>query len=159
MTSTSSTRGGIDEAIPLYVDRACRDWSTIYASTKAASLALFVLLVTMGGLLSCSGNDITDPGKITFPDSNVSFRAHVQPYFNLSCNTYGCHDQARSSNLNIELTSWIGVMANNVTHAGDTTSQLILVMDGRAAHSGQFLATENQRRGIKRWVLEGARNN
>ena len=108
---------------------------------------------------ACSSGDITSPNQIVFPASNVSFSQQVEPYFTLACNVTGCHDAPRSTNLNVDLTSWIAVR-DEVPKAGDTlTSPLVAVMFARENHQGVFLANDNQRNGIKVWVLEGARNN
>ncbi len=51
-------------------------------------------------------------------------------------------------------------MRNEVPKPGDTlTSPLVAVMFARENHVGNFLANDNQRNGIKVWVLEGAKNN
>ena len=121
------------------------------------ALTLLPLLGVLAA--SCSTTDITDPDQIVFPATDVSFRTHVQPYLALSCNITGCHDEARSSNGGVDLTSWVGVRASNVTVAGDTNSTMVLVMYGKIVHSGQFRSTENQRAGIKQWIREGAKNN
>ena len=107
----------------------------------------------------CSSSDITNPNQIVFPASNVSFHATVAPFLQLSCNQVGCHDAPRSANQGIDLTSWIGVRSNNVVLPKDTTSPLVGVMYGRYQHSGPFIANDNQRNGIKVWVLEGAQDN
>lgn len=107
----------------------------------------------------CFPGDVTNPNQIVFPASNVSYSQQLVPFLTLSCNMTGCHDAARSGNLNVDLTSWIGVR-NEVPKPGDTlTSPLVAVMFARENHVGNFLANDNQRNGIKVWVLEGAKNN
>ncbi len=117
------------------------------------------IIVLCASLTGCSSSDITNPDQIVFPASKVSYRLHVAPYLQLSCNITGCHDAARSANLGIDLTSRIGVLSNNVTTPKDTNSPLVGVLYARYAHSGQFRSNENQRNGIKVWVLEGAQDN
>jgi hypothetical protein len=66
---------------------------------------------------------------------------------------------ARSDNFGVDLSSWIGVRGTNAAVPGDTNCHLVLVMYGREIHQAGFKANDNQRRGIKQWVLEGAQNN
>jgi hypothetical protein len=110
---------------------------------------------------SCSADEITGPGDVIFPDSNVSYRAHVAPFLAVGCTMSGCHDAATPQNRYTDLRSWIGVRAINVINQpGDTNAALVQVLYGRTLHpplSNEI--GENQRRGIKRWVLEGARDN
>jgi hypothetical protein len=120
---------------------------------------IFALLLSPVIIASCSSTDITDPDQISFPDSNISYAAQVRPYLTLSCNVTGCHDVQRPENFGVDLTSWVGVRGNNVAQPGDTNCHLVLVMYGREIHQGSFKANDNQRRGIKQWVLEGAQNN
>lgn len=123
-------------------------------SFRTISGIVFVLFA------GCSGNDITDPNDIVFPQTNVSFSAQVQPLLNISCNSYGCHDAARTENLYVQLTSWAGVRnVRVVNQPGDTNSGLIRVVYGRQLHSGVIRINDNHRQGLKQWVLEGAQNN
>jgi|SRR5579883_370239 len=123
-------------------------------------LALGYLAIALSVLFAgCSSGDITDPGQIVFPAKNVSFNQQVEPYFRLSCNITGCHDGGAYTAGGVDLSSWAGVRAINVTEPGDTTSELVLVMYGLVQHSGHFVANDNQRYGIKQWVREGAQNN
>ena len=101
-------------------------------------------------LAGCTG--ATDPNQIVFPATNVSYAQDIEPYFALAC--VQCHDIGDP----VDLSSWVGIRAINVTTPKDTTSELVLVMYGNGAH-GPISANDNQRQGIKQWVLEGAKNN
>jgi hypothetical protein len=108
----------------------------------------------------CGSNDITNPNQIVFPTTNVSFAKQVEPYLNLACSEYGCHNEATSSNDELDLTSWVALkQVNGVANSGDTNCYLVLVMYGRIAHAGSFPANDNQRQGIRQWIIEGAQNN
>lgn len=111
----------------------------------------------------CSSSDITSPGDVVFPARGVSFRSHVEPLFTISCNVQGCHDAARPDNYQVDLTSWVGTRATNVVNQpGDTNCGLIRVVLERQLHRGYFGVpglTENNRQGLKQWVIEGAQNN
>lgn len=112
------------------------------------------------GFGGCSSSDITNPEQIVFPAKNVSYAAQVSPFLALSCNSEQCHGSVNSSNQGITLASWTQVRDNRVTLPGDSTSPLILVMYGlEPNHRGAFIANDNQRQGMKTWVLEGAQNN
>jgi hypothetical protein len=111
-------------------------------------------------LAGCTG--ATSPDQIVFPASNVSYAKDIEPYFALAC--VQCHDEGSS---NVDLTSCIAiqddlgvvVMEPTTPPVGDTTaSSLVLVMYGKVPHT-LLNANDNQRQGIKRWVIEGAQNN
>lgn len=120
----------------------------------AAWMALF--------LPSCD-DDGTQPGdEIVFPEKNVSYSAHVQPFFNLRCANYGCHeDQGRAGNLS--LTSYIAMTERpGIVIAGDPESSLLLQkIDGRLPHpiNVPIIINSNQLTGIRAWISEGALNN
>jgi len=122
------------------------------------ALAL-LLLVPNGG---CSDSGTTPGDEIVFPDSNVSYTAHVQPYMTLRCATYGCHDNAtRSGNLN--LTTYMDMTARpGVVIPKDSKSSLLMQrIDGRLPHPPNvpIIINQNQLNGIKRWIDEGAKYN
>lgn len=115
------------------------------------------LVVFLG---SCGGGDITGPEDIMFPDSNVSYGRHVAPFLAVGCNMSGCHDASRPDNRFTDLTSWISVRSINVINQpGDTNCNLVRVLYGRTLHPILNSIGENQRSGVKKWVLEGAQNN
>lgn len=120
---------------------------------------LILLVTATYTFFACSGSDITSPEDVVFPERNVSYAQHVAPYLALGCNISGCHDASRPENNFIDLTSWIAVRSTRVVNQpGDTNCALVQVLYGRVLHV-PIRATENQRRGIKQWVLEGAENN
>ena len=120
-----------------------------------AGVALALIIFLAG----CDDDAISSPTQVIFPDSNVSFAAHVAPFLQLGCNMTGCHDAPRTENRNIVLTSWAGVMDLRVVNQpGDTNAGLVQVLYGKVFHP-LINAEENQRRGIKQWVKEGAKNN
>ena len=120
----------------------------------------YILSLTVFGLVGCSNQDITSANSIVFPATNVSFKAHVEPLFAVSCNVTGCHDMSRISNNNVDLSSWIGTRSTNVVNQpGDTNCGLIQVIYSRAIHAGVTNLNENHRQGLKQWVIEGAKDN
>ena len=127
---------------------------TLHRTAALGLLAALIAVVPMG----CSSGDLTSPLQVVFPTSNVSYSQHVAPYLQLSCNTAGCHDAPNAQNMGVTLTSWVGVR-DKVVPKDTLASALVSVMFAREYHAGTFLATANQRNGIKMWVLEGALNN
>lgn len=119
--------------------------------------AALVLILFLG---SCDDNAISSPDQVIFPDSNVSYGRHVAPFLAVGCNMSGCHDAKRTENRLIALTSWADVRDIKVVNQpGDTNSALVQVLYGKVFHPLLNNVGENQRRGIKQWVLEGAQNN
>jgi len=105
------------------------------------------------------------PSNVVFPSSGVSYGRHVQPLFNQACNFGGCHD-GTSQQTALNLTSYSGTVFSlpGVVIPGDTVhSTLVLSVEGkvgtiRMPPSGNGL-TDNQIKGIRTWIAEGAKDN
>jgi hypothetical protein len=118
-----------------------------------------VVLALILFLGSCDDNALTSPEDVIFPDSNVSYRAHVAPFLALGCNMSGCHDMPRTENRGIVLRSFGEVRDIRVVNQpGDTNAALVQVLYGKVFHP-LIQAGDNQRRGIRQWVIEGAQDN
>lgn len=107
---------------------------------------------------SCTG--VTQPQDVNFPDSNVSYVRHVQPFLGLSCATGGCHDNSDPA-AGISLTNYSDLLfypPNLVVSGKPDESLLIHSIEQRIPHPYDIMSrvTDNQRRGVRRWILEGA---
>ena len=128
-------------------------------------LPFFVLFLPALFFLANSGckDSIDGPnGDLVFPDSNVSFTAHVQPFLTLRCASYGCHDDGSRAG-DLSLTSYINMTARpGIVVPRDSKSSLLMQrIDGRLPHPPNvpILIDQNQLNGIKRWIDEGAKYN
>ncbi|MCS7303140.1 MAG: hypothetical protein NZ606_06880 [Candidatus Kapabacteria bacterium] len=99
------------------------------------------------------------PQDIVFPDSNVSYSRHVEPFLRLTCTFSGCH----SASDRIPLDSYVALFQTPglVIVGQPERSRLNQVLDGQLAHPPVFQhrITDNHRRGMAQWVREGALNN
>ncbi|MCX7937209.1 MAG: hypothetical protein N2971_05825 [Chlorobi bacterium] len=99
------------------------------------------------------------PQDIVFPDSNVSYSRHVEPFLRLTCTFSGCH----SASDRIPLDSYVALFQTPglVIVGHPERSRLNQVLDGQLAHPPVFQhrITDNHRRGMAQWVREGALNN
>ncbi len=101
--------------------------------------------------------------NIVFPERNVSYNSHVQPLFDASCATSGCHDQFTQAG-SVELTSYNRLFDRPglVIPNDSLRSVLSQVMSDRLPHTAtpiSFIANLNQRKGVSTWIQEGALNN
>jgi 2',3'-cyclic-nucleotide 2'-phosphodiesterase (5'-nucleotidase family) len=125
--------------------------------------AVIVMPLLAGLWLGACDDDGVRPGdEIVFPDKDVSYAAHVQPFFTLRCGNYGCHeDQTRAGNLS--LTSYVAMTERpGIVIAGSSESSLLMQkLDGRLPHPIEVpvIINQNQLTGIKTWINEGAKNN
>ncbi len=119
----------------------------------------FPILTLLGG---CGDDSVTQPDSIVFPSKNVSYSQHVQPFFNLGCATYGCHDDVNRAG-QLSLTSYQRLFDRPgiVIRGNSASSVLMQKIDGRLPHSFTvpILINENQINGIKTWIDEGAQFN
>ncbi len=131
--------------------------------------AAFLLPSLLFFCLSWNCKDsVTDNGaNIVFPDANVSYGKQVEPLFLSACAIPGCHTSADKDNaggLSLE-TYQEATSVPLVIIPGDTVnSRLVWSLDGRNGTVkmppvGRSGLTANQIRGLKVWVLEGAKNN
>ncbi|MBL7998452.1 MAG: hypothetical protein JNL32_07435 [Candidatus Kapabacteria bacterium] len=117
-------------------------------------LPCFLLLHSCG-----DGTIATKPSDIVFPDSNVSYQSHVQPFLNLTCAFSGCH----ADGTRIPLTSYIGLYQTPglLIVGKPESSTLTQVLNGILPHNNSFqrVVTDNHKAGMTRWVRDGAKNN
>lgn len=130
--------------------------------TRSTIGFIFIAILIGTGLWYSCSTSITSPSEIIFPDSNVSYRNHVQPLFNLTCATAGCHDNSSRAGA-LALTSYNELMSATgvVIPKNPESSKLIQVFDGRKYHpqAGINQVNGNQIQGLKKWIMEGANNN
>lgn len=127
--------------------------------TGGIAFAAAALLLS---LAACEDSGTRPGDEIVFPESGVSYSAHVQPFFNLRCANYGCHDsQTRAGNLS--LTSYVEMTERpGIVIPRDPDSSLLLQkIDGRLPHpiNVPIIINDNQLKGIRTWILEGAEYN
>jgi len=104
----------------------------------------------------------TSPQEIIFPDKNISYAKHIQPLFDLSCTTSGCHGESAAGG--VKLVSYVNLFqtAGLVLPQDSLNSTLAMIVSQRLPHSVvliQDLTTANQRKGVSQWIYEGASNN
>jgi hypothetical protein len=133
---------------------------------SVTTLAACLLIVMIVAAWSCK-DSITGEGPfndIVFPDSNISYNGLIQPLFNRACTfSGGCHaGEDPAAGLSLEsyqrLTDRVGI----VVPGSPDESILQLRIDGRLTPRmplNRPALTENQVRGIARWILEGGINN
>ncbi|MCX7735072.1 MAG: hypothetical protein N2319_00020 [Candidatus Kapabacteria bacterium] len=109
---------------------------------------------------SCNDPIVTSGKNIIFPDSNVSYQYHVQPLLRYTCNYPGCHDIT-----NPIMATYFDLIiagAGSIVRPGDPDrSRLIYILEGKEPHYPYVYweITENQRKGLRKWIAEGAQNN
>jgi len=135
------------------------------APRAGRAILVAIMLTSLVSLWSCKDN-ITGEGPfdIVFPDSNISYNSLIQPLFDRGCALPGgCHageDPAGALGLESyqRLTERVGI----VVPGSPDESLLLLRIDGRVNPRmplNRPALTDNQIRGIGRWILEGAINN
>jgi hypothetical protein len=142
--------------------------------SEIALLASVIAVVF--GFSACrdTSNPVTKIDEIVFPDSNISYAKLVQPLFFAACASAACHEIARKGsaenggNDNLDLTLWAGLWKADYTIISPPdTSNSILVWCIEWRPIGNIYPmppppknqlSQNQIRGIKRWILEGAKD-
>ncbi len=126
---------------------------------------LFTILFTFFYfLISCDSNMIDGSSDVVFPDSLVSFQGHVYPFIKETCSYQGCHsDETQAGGRRITdyfsyfETSNLGLI---IPYKPDN-SLLVQKIEGTSPHLTYvyWKINDNQKKGIRTWIAEGARNN
>jgi len=120
------------------------------------------------GFSACrdTSNPVTKLDDIVFPDSNISYAKLVQPLFYAACATASCHEVATAGNGNLDLTLYAGLWKADktiITPPDTSNSILVWCIEWRPIVNIYPMPptkqlSQNQIRGIKRWILEGAKD-
>lgn len=125
-------------------------------------IQLFGLLLITIGFQSCdsTGPDIS---KIVFPEENVSYMHHVEPFMKYNCAYLGCHGINSPGE---ELSDYNYLLAaNSYVFPGNPDASLVIqILEKRLPHPAMYPVyfgniTPNQIQGMRVWVAEGASNN
>ncbi len=114
-------------------------------------------------LFACTETIGTNSKDIIFPDENVSFQFHVYPFLKLNCSYAGCHSDESAAG-GIILTSYSTLFASPgmIIIGEPDKSRLIQIIENKLPHFTLFYRgniTENHKKGMRIWILEGAKNN
>ncbi|MFZ9977660.1 MAG: hypothetical protein ACO3GR_06190 [Candidatus Kapaibacteriota bacterium] len=122
-------------------------------------LSIIVFVFTLN---ACSDTIITSPDQIVFPETNVSYQQQVRPLLELTCAFSGCHD-TETAVAGIDVTGYFQLTsrAGLIIPGRPDNSLLIQILEGKQGHllTFQNRISDAQKRGVRKWVLEGALNN
>ncbi len=127
---------------------------------------LFIYLVFAAlfvSLPSCGDGIVNNP-DIVFPDSLVSYTNHVYPFMKQTCSMQGCHAEINPQG-NINLSDWHSlIVAYNgvmVVAGKPDASLLVQMLEYTIPHDPMIYwnSSDNQVKGIRKWIAEGAKLN
>jgi len=108
---------------------------------------------------SCNSDMISSTKDIVFPDSNVSYRNHVEPFMRFTCGFGGCHNNYAAGGLNVNdyfnMTNYPGFIIPYNAEA----SVLIQILEQKLPHNPPLYlidVNDNHRQGMRKWINEGA---
>lgn len=122
-----------------------------------------VIVITVMANFGCS-DTITNPDEIVFPDSLVSFQNHVFPMIKFNCSYSGCHGVVTGANCQPYLDYFDlfkGASGLVILNEPDK-SRLVQIFEYiNDPHNRQYIwrVNDNQKKGIRKWISEGAKNN
>jgi hypothetical protein len=131
-------------------------------------LALVFAAGVSGIICASCEDDLTGlrPSDVVFPDSGISYSQHVDALFQQSCASTQCHGGSTpAGELNLEYPSYRSLLDHrpHLVLSGDgANSLLVLRLTGAVGERMPLrmpALNENQIRGIRRWIDEGAINN
>ncbi len=116
----------------------------------------------MCSIVACGNSLASNPQDIVFPDSNISYRQHVQPFLGLSCAYSGCHgDDNPAAGISLRTYSSFYSSPGLIIAGKPDQSKLQLIIEGKLPHilSFQYRITAKQQIGMRTWIAEGAKDN
>lgn len=132
---------------------------------KKLTLKYFIILIlTFVIIIAQSCDDSltsSDIDNLVMPDSNVSYKAHVAPVFEVKC--VPCHNSQRSE-AGLDLSSWVNATRDPtiIFPGSDSTSILVFAIERIPPYApmppSEWLK-RNHINGIRTWIKEGAQNN
>jgi len=123
-----------------------------------------ILLLTFVVIIAQSCDDSltsSDIDNLVMPDSNVSYKAHIAPVFEVKC--VPCHN-SQSSEAGLDLSSWVNATRDPtiIFPGSDSTSILVYSIEKFPPYDpmppNEWLK-RNHINGIRTWIREGAQNN
>jgi mono/diheme cytochrome c family protein len=126
---------------------------------------LFLIIIFLGLFITGCDDTTTNIDDEIIPDSNVSYAKHIQPIFNAKC--VNCHGVGVTE-AGLDLTSWSGTVADpNVVFPGEPDNSRLIwaiefnpVISPMPPPASPYQAlTQNQIKGVRAWIAEGALNN
>lgn len=127
---------------------------------KFVAISLFIYSFLL--CCACNDNVITSPEQIIFPSTNISYQLHVKPLLELTCAFSGCHDYDSKLG-SVDVTSYYALTgrAGLIVPTKPDLSLLNQILEGKQPHmlSFQDRVNSSQIKGLRQWVLEGAKNN
>jgi hypothetical protein len=118
----------------------------------------FVILIAQSCDDSLTSSDIDN---LVMPDSNVSYKLHVAPVFEVKC--VPCHN-SQTSEAGLDLSSWVNATRDPtiIFPGSDSTSILVFTIERIPPYApmppSEWLQ-RNHINGIRTWIREGAQNN
>jgi len=124
----------------------------IYIALALTSLLLFAQ--------SCDDTlTSSEVNNIVMPDSNVSYKLHIAPVFEVKC--VPCHNDSRKE-AGLDLSSWLTATSDPsiIFPGNDTSSVLVWTIERiyKPMPPSESLIP-NHIQGIRTWIREGAQNN
>ena len=132
---------------------------------KKHTLKYFIILIFIFVVIISQSCDDTltssEIDNLVMPDSNVSYKAHVAPVFEVKC--VPCHNSQRSE-AGLDLSSWVNATRDPtiIFPGSDSTSILVFAIERIPPYApmppSEWLK-RNHINGIRTWIREGALNN
>lgn len=132
------------------------------AQTWNSLLSAVIILSVTFWLAACGESPVSGP-DITFPESDVSYSRHVEPFMKKTCAYSGCHGGALPAagiylGDYFEMTKYPGM----VIPGKPDQSRLIQIIEKESNHFTKFYRgdiDQNSISGMRTWIAEGAKFN
>ncbi len=123
-----------------------------------------ILGIILFFLLTCCSANLSNTTADELPENNLSFQNHILPILKNTCGLSYCHGEvAPQGGVQIYdyytlVTSYNGAL---IIPGNPDGSVLVQIIENRLPHNPvlNWKLTQNHIRSIRKWILEGAKNN
>ncbi|MDQ1266895.1 MAG: hypothetical protein QG635_2048 [Bacteroidota bacterium] len=144
-----------------------REKSRITLKTLIKIVYMFIFPVIFISIIlaySCSDSAVNSNREVFFPDSNVSFQEHVQPFLRITCSYAGCHNDYNPGYGAYPITDYFNIFSSYlglVVSGKPDQSRMVQTIEKTLPHFGneRWNIPDNHKKGIRKWIQEGAKYN
>ena len=129
------------------------------------TISAFITVVFVVLMFSKCTN-VVSSSSLIFPDSLISYQRDVAPFMAVKCAYAGCHGDNPIGGAS-RMSDYISLMGSDniglIIPTKPDNSILIQILENTLPHLyyafPQGYITDNQKKGMRQWILEGAKSN
>ncbi len=111
---------------------------------------------------ACDDSGVYSNRDIIFPEKDVSYLYHVEPFLKITCTYAGCHGFTNAGNTRFDTYFELMKIPGFIIPGEPNSSQFIQILENETLHITYYYRgnlTQNHKTGMRNWISEGAKLN